>query len=220
VWAKRCSLAQASPILWFATIYYEGTLNSNFNSPLLIPPEISWDDVSSEEPIDTDFSGKPIVTANNEPIEGVRSEFPDQVLTIKRNMLFFSPYMQARYRRSVNSDTVEGWPPGTARLTKYSAQRVRDAMNGYWVVNAQIQFRYPFRTTAAKAWYARVRHEGFYIRDFTTGRVWRACDQRGEPVTTKVLLKANGVREDNPLNAHWLEFQRYEPLPYSALGLL
>ena len=218
VWCKRASLVQASPILWFVTVYYEGTLSDNFNSPLLDPPDIDWDDVSTEEEIDTDFDGKPIVTKNNEPIEGVRAEFPDQTLSIRRNLATFSPYLQARYRRSVNSDTFQGWPPGTGRLVKYSAKRVRDALNGYWVVNATIQFRFPFRVPAAQAWYARVRHEGYYVRE--GDYIWRACDQRGEPVTNKVLLKEDGTREFNANNAYWQTFKRYEPLPYSALGLI
>jgi hypothetical protein len=35
-----------------------------------------------------------------------------------------------------------------------------------------------------------------------------------------VLLKADGTRETNPDNAHWLEFQVYRSLPYQGLGLI
>jgi len=220
VYCERAAPQQISPVYWIVIVNYKGQAGPNLDSPLLAPPDIDWDDVETEEEIDQDFDGKPIVTANNEPIEGVKCPVADQTLIISRNMAFFSPYMQARYRRAVNSDTFQGWPPGTARLMKLKAKNVRDpaAPNGYWKVNAVIQFRFPYRTTPAKAWYARVRHEGYYIRE--GGRIWRGLDERGDPVSKKVLLKADGTRETNPDNAYWLEIKRFDSLPFRALGLL
>ena len=86
-------------------------------------------------------------------------------------------------------------------------------------MTASIRFRYPFNTTPEKAWYARVRHEGFYEK-LSDGRIVRAIDDNGEPTTKPVLLKEDGTRETVSENAYWLEFKRYQPLPYNVLGLL
>jgi hypothetical protein len=98
---------------------------------------------------------------------------------------------------------------------------------GYWEITAQIQFRYPYRTTPDKAWYARVRHEGFYekINVGTKKAIVRAVDGNKEPMTRKVLLDNNGYRLQPPAegeqqNAVWLEFKLYDSLPFNALGLL
>lgn len=233
-YADNISIERLSPILWIVTVDYTGELgpgdSNNENNPLFAPPRIDWDDVESEQEIDEDFDGNPIQTINGEPIEGVKALIPDQTVSIKRNMLLFNPYVQARYRRAVNSDIFLGWPPGTAKLMKLSASNVPNDQGGYWEVSAQIQFRYPYRTTPEKAWYSRVRHEGYYERVELSGpgagtKVVRAVDANKEPVTKPVLLDESGFRipgvePGEVQTAHWLEFKLYDSLPYSALGLL
>ncbi len=233
-YADNISIERPSPILFIVTVDYTGELgpgdSNNENNPLFAPPRIDWDDVESEQEIDEDFDGNPIQTINGEPIEGVKALIPDQTVAIKRNMLLFNPYVQARYRRAVNSDIFLGWPPGTAKLMKLSASNVPNDQGGYWEVSAQIQFRYPYRTTPEKAWYSRVRHEGYYERVELSGpgavtKVVRAVDANKEPVTKPVLLDASGFRipgvePGEQQTAHWLEFKLYDSLPYSALGLL
>ena len=289
-----------SPIYWIVEISYEGEAGptGESDSPINAPPEYVWSDVESDEPIDEDVNGNPIVTVNGEPIDGVTTKVADVVLQVKRNFLDFSPAIQHQYRHSVNSDTFAGFAPGIAKLTKMNARRAwQNGCGDYWEVNATIVFRYPWRTTPERAWYARVRHEGYYVRKgvtvsfsggngygasgyaiidssgtvtnivvtnpgvgYTTqptvtisstdgegsgatasaqiafGRVVsvnvtaggteytsyvaRAVDDTGEPTNKPVLLKANGELEPNSNNAIWMEWQRYTPLPYNALGLV
>lgn len=205
-----------SPSYWIATLTYEGKTDD----PLNEPPEVAWSDAESDEPIDQDWNGKPIVTVNGEPIDGVTMKIADNVLTVKRNYRAFSPWLTSQYRHSVNSDIFQGYAAGTGRLTKFSAKQIYYRGNlSYWEVTAAIRFRYPYNTTPDKAWYARVRHEGFYEK-LPSGQIVRAVDKLGEPVTKPVLLKQDGTRETNSENAYWLEFQRYQALPYNALGLL
>jgi hypothetical protein len=188
-------------------------------SPLAAPPDIEWTDESSTEPIDQDADGEPIVTVNGEPINGVTIELPDPVLTVTRNFATWNPHVIHQYRMSVNSDTFAGFAAGTGRLVSASAKLIIDQTFGsYWRVTARIRFRYPYNTTAQKAWYARVRHEGFKIKDGTD--IVHADDDAGNKVVTPVLLASDGTHETDPASAHWLEFKRYFPLPYANLGLL
>jgi len=103
---------------------------------------------------------------------------------------------------------------------KTKAKQVLTDFAGYWQVSASVRFRYPYRTTADKAWYSRVRHEGFYVRPTAGGVIVRACDGYQRPVNKKILLKADGTRETDPNNAYWLEIKKLDSLPFSALGLL
>jgi hypothetical protein len=232
--ADNFSLSRQSLILWQLNIDYTGELgpSENEDNPLFAPPRIDWDDVETEEEIDEDWDGNPIQTVNGEPIEGVKTLLPDQTVTIKRNMLMFNPFVQASYRRSVNSDAFLGWPPGTAKLMKLSASNVVTPQLAYWEVTGQIRFRYPYRTTNEKAWYRRTRHQGFYKKieiddPANPGEkkniIVRAL-KGGEPTNRPVLLDANGFEipqtEGQQVQAHWLEFKIYNPLPYGALGLL
>lgn len=212
-----------SPVLWIVEVEYSGKVgpNGETDNPLNAPPEITWSDVETDEPIDEDIDGNPVVTENLEPIDGLTMKLADNVVTIKRNFVTFNAFGTSAYRHSVNSDTFLGYPPGTARLIKYSAKNVAATPVlpwGYWEVTATIQFRRGIRTTDAKAWWKRVRHEGYYVLEGSA--IVRAVDANKEPVTRPVLLQSDGTRETNPANAHWLEFQVYSSLPYNALGLI
>lgn len=231
LYCRKVSPQQVSPIMWVVSVTWQGDTGPDglADSPLDQPPEIDWSDVESSEPADEDFNGKPIVTVNGEPITGVTIPIVDQILTVKRNFASINTFAIAPYRQATNSDIFAGWAPGTVRLIKYNAKvknSTDDVQNtgpspqpqAYWEVTASFQFRYPYRTTNERAWYARVRHEGLVVRD-SSGRLTRATVS-GADATKPVLLKLDGTIETNPDNATWLEFQRLGSLPFNSLGLL
>jgi hypothetical protein len=216
------SVQKIGPIYSIVPVNYEGEIgpNSTSDSPLNRIPEPNWEDVSSECAIDEDWNGKPIVTVNNEPISGVTMEIADQCVTIQRNYALFSPWLVHAYRHSTNSDVFLNYEPGTARLVAFSAVPQLFNAATYWQATARIQFRYPFRTTPDKAWYARVLNQGLMVKG-DDGIISQAVDPKTKNLSTvPVLLKEDGTRETDPENAHWLEFQRYGSLPYAALGLV
>lgn len=224
IFCKKKSPSRVSPVLFVVQVDWEGDIGpgGQDDHPVNQPAEIAWSNQDSEEAIDEDFLGNPIVTVNNEPITGVTAKISDQVLTVKKNFYDVNLYALSQYLKATNSDVFYGWPAGTGRMIRYTANQAfieSDTTTAYWQVNASFQFREPYRTTPNKAWYARVRHEGFYVRD-ASGKVGRAFDEKNkEPVTTPVLLKEDGTREPDQSLAHWLEFQIYGSLPFSALGL-
>lgn len=219
--AKAARATRIAPVLWKVAIEYGGYTGPGLSeSPLLTPAILNYDDVETEEEIDEDFDGNPILTAAYEPVRGIKAIFCDRVITIKRNWATFNDYVASAYRRSVNSDTFLGWPAGTAKMMKLSAQQVKD---GYFEVNAVIQCRIPYRTTAAKAWYARWVHEGFYHKQLIdTGPAFQIvrAQNEGQPTEEKVLLDANGFRLADGGTTVWKETKLYNSLPFSALGLI
>ncbi len=226
VFAEKARMRRLSPILAEATIRYQGTKRTddqNNPDPLALPAEIEWSDVETEEEIDCDFDGNQILTACGEKVSGIKAVFCDQVVTIRKNMSAYNSYVAAAYRRSVNADNFLGWPPGTAKMMKLSAKSVNAS---YWVVTAVVQFRIPYQTTAAKAWYARWLHQGFYHKiDETIGGVTktlvvRAVDDDKKPTTAQVLLDTNGYRLASGATPIWRETKRYGSLTFGALGLV
>lgn len=226
--SEQARLERVSPIMWIATINYSGEIgglnnlggNVSPTSPLAAPPRIAWDDVEMEGEIDEDFDGKPIVNTAGERYRGVKALFSDQTLTVTRNMLTFNPFAQAVYRRSVNSDLFVGWPPGTCKLMKLSAQNVIDDLNGYWQVTGVFQFRYPYNTTPDKAWYARWLNLGLNQRITAGQPELEPCyDGNDTPAVTPQYLNASG-RQTDETGAVWNETKLYGSLPYNLLGLI
>ena len=218
---RSASVSRVSPILSIVVAEWSGEAGpfGIGDTPVNEEPDIEWTDAVSNEAIDVDWDGNPIVTVNGEPITGATMEIADQVLSVTRNFAGFSPWLTHQYRHSVSSDIFAGYPAGTARLVAFNARQQR-ASTGfiYWKVSAKVQFRFPYNTTPDKAWYFRTRHEGFRVK--IGSDIVRAVDKFQVPVTTPVLLKSDGTLETNPANAHFLEFKRYQSLPYSALGLI
>lgn len=218
---NNISPEQISPIMWQVIVGYEGV------NPYTGSVEVEWTDAATSEPIDRDFYGRAIVTANNEPVEGLSFDLADQVCVISRTFIGIDLQAIANYRHAVNSDTFLGWPPGTAKLVGYSAKNTFKfgAPQELWSVTARIQFRKGLMGASdAQAWYKRYRHEGIYVRDSVgfvpTEIIRRATDNLGQEVTKPVLLNAAGYQETNPDNAVWLYSKIYDSLPYSGLGLI
>lgn len=221
---RNLSPQRVSPIMAVVTASYSGEIGpgDETSSPVDNEVIISWRNATTDEAIDQDWNGKAIVTKNNEPIDGITERIADQVATIERNFQTINMYAIRAYLKSVNSDEFLGWPAGTARLMEYNASNViTNGVAGFWKVSATVQFREPYNTTADKAWYKRVRHEGYLVRDNAGETPHIAWDEKTKtPVTKPILLKEDGTRETDPDNAHWLEFQTVDSLPYSALGLV
>lgn len=221
---RSLDVSRMAPSLAMVTASYSGEIGEGgaSSSPIANETIVTYRGQITDELIDQDINGKPIVTANGEPIEGISERIPDHVATIEKNFASINLPAISAYLRSRNSDTFLGFAPGTARLWEYSASNViSDGVAGFWKVQATIVFREPYNTTPDKAWWKRVRHEGVLVRSTPTSQPQIAFDPVTKtPVTRPVLLKADGTRETDPDNAHWLEFETTLELPYAALGLL
>jgi hypothetical protein len=206
---------QVSPILWIVTVGYVGVALDAGDI------EVDWTDTATSEPIDRDYDGNAILTANKEQVEGLTVEIADQVVVIRRKFTTINTNAIAAYRQATNSDTFLGWPPGTARLVGFQAKNKfkYNAPLELWDVTARIQFRYPYMgATAAQAWYKRWRHEGMYVN--VGGVIQRARDPIGQETSRPVLLKADGTQETDPAAALFNYTKVYGTIAYSGLGLL
>ena len=221
---RKLAPTRLAPSLAMVIAEYSGEIGPSgvTSSPIENEVIVTWRNATTDEAIDEDFHGRPIVTKNGEPIEGISERISDQVATIERNFLTVNMYAIRAYLRSVNTDTFLGWPAGTARLMDYNATNIiTNGVAGFWKVTATVQFREPYRTIPERAWWKRVRHEGYLVRDAAGEDPHIAWDLKTKsPVTKPILLKEDGTRETNPDNAHWLEFETLGKLPYNALGLL
>jgi len=217
-YVKGYNATPLGPTLWVVTVTYEGVPDPAFVAEVV---DVEWSDVTSTEPIDRDFDGKAIVTANKEKVEGLTMEIADQTCVIRRRFNSINTYAISAYRHATNSDTFLGWPPGTGRLVGFSAksQFSYGAPQGGWDVTARIQFRAPLvGATAAQAWYKRWTHEGYYVKVGSVVR--RATDAQSVETAKPVLLKADGTQETNPDTPVFKYTKIYGSLPFSELGLV
>lgn len=227
---KDIKPTRLSPVYWQIEVTYEGEVgpedDPRKSNPLNDPPDIMWSKVDSEEPIDEDRNGKAIATKCGEKYDGVTMTISDLVVTVKRNFLTINLSKTHEYLHSVNEDRWLGFAPGTAHLVAFSANHIiAEEIEGlkYWEVNAAVQFRYPWRTSAKDVWKKRIRHEGYYrFVDTPNGKkVVRTIDEAKEPSVRPKLLDKNGYQLfDEDAEAHWDDWEIYKPMNYNLMGLL
>lgn len=241
VLAKRGQIEKAGPILSIVIINYEGevaplTSSGGGGGPTFSPinntPLIDWGNSTSTEEIEDDFDGLPLCNVVGDQVEGIKMMIVDQVVTIQRNFSTWNSYLQSRYVHATNSDTFLGWPPGTGKIVDLGANNViGDTGNGYWKGHMKVQFRYPYRTTPERAWWARYLNEGFYeyfpevqgppdANGIYPSKRIRAVDENKQPVTKPVSLDEFGKKITKASDAIWIERKIYDSLPFSGLGFI
>lgn len=200
---------------------------SDNNHPLNQPTLISYGSVTSEEAIDEDWNGLPIATKVGERFQNVTRQFTDQTIQLKKNVIDYDPSAFDMFRDAVNSDSYLTFPPGRLKVMTITADEQYYEGVPYWTVTANLQDRKPYRLTNYKAWWKRIRHEGFYQavpNRAADGAPARCLDYFKQPATTPQPLDANGVqialRPDNTpaSDVVWLEFQLYPYVPFAAMG--
>lgn len=225
LWCRSVNTQRVSPILCRVTASYKGNSGTEEqeDNPLLQPADISFSTLTSEEAIDEDINGNPIATVNGEPLSGLTMPISDLACTITRNLAAFNPSSIYLYTNKTNSSSFLGFPSGTLRIADIQARSVFSDSFAYWVVSVTIHARKPLRTTDDRAWWKRLRHEGFYIDD-GSGNIIRAVDADGQPVTSPVPIILDGVNdgeeETDKSVAYWAEFQVFDEIDFNSLGIL
>lgn len=210
-----------SPIYWIVDVQSEGKIgndNSPSSSPIDNAPIVDGGSVETEEEIDQDYDGMPIVTVNGERIRGVKKRIYDYAFRITRNFLAINKELALEYLDAVNEDPFFGFPAGAVKMTNFTDREVRAGDLTYYNITGSFLARQAYNTTPEKAWYSRVLHQGFYEK--VGDNIRRAVDDDGEPMTEPVLLALDGTRETDSSAAVWLEIKKYGKLPYNALGFI
>lgn len=170
VYCTKVALTQRGVVMSYVQVDYQGEFSLVGDNPTLQPPDYEYRPIKSEAEIDEDADGIPFCTTIGEPVYGITKPIADMVLRVRKNYLAFNGQLALQYMDSTNIEpfNVFGdiWSPGQAAMTDFSVKPVISA-NGftvdYFSVTCEIQLRIPYRTVAARAWWARYRNEGMYV---------------------------------------------------------
>jgi hypothetical protein len=149
---------QGEPTVWKVTLHYStrshdasrhpGNPNPSSadqfsQSPFDRPPLITWDAVQYTRPLVKDVvTSKPVLNSAGERFDPP-PEIDDSriVLIYERNEPVYDSNVAVSYRDSVNSDTWNGFDPGTVKLSKISANLEYEKGVFYWRVRYEFHIR-------------------------------------------------------------------------------
>lgn len=231
LWATKIVCKRVSPI------YYElrgdyATRGAQGQGPLDEPPIISWGYALSEDIIDRDVDGKPMIMITGEQFDPpIRDTVYDQVVRCQRNISFdrWNPDLTSYYAGKTNSDTFLWFPPGTCRIVEPPTATSKNYDNyEYWDVTMGVQIRRGVQGIFedSKAWYIRRLAAGFYVAGIgPTGangqkpKPMIPNDSKGAPITKPVMHdKVTGQQLANDPNTGLPDptlAQFYEFLPWT-----
>lgn len=219
---RQIECDQRAPFFFYVQAIYRKP-GADDEDPDLQPAEISFEHIVTEEPIDQDVNGQPIATILGESFDPpISRPVADLFIRVSKNVASFDPVAATVYMYRVNSDTFLGFPAGTLLIEQFSAVSVLTATAAYWrrTIGIHVRRGAP-NTTDAKAWFRRVRAEGFRVKFdlLGTDKDGWARDESGELVSKPVLHdKETGERINDPADAQWYEFEIYQSIEFSPLG--
>jgi len=250
LFVKTVEVTKVSVFYFTAVVSYESAIfdtEQEGSPPTDLPVKVSWTTLKSEEPIDEawneDFPEPGPMTAianriTQERIQGVTRTISDLVGVFQKNIITFNPSSFYAYIDRVNSDLFYGFNPGTLRVDEINATLAKKGGYLYWELTVKLVARKPWRTTPDKAWWKRIRCEGYY-------RVWRSPSQVGnqtyiwrtwdngtgrESTVPKLLDKNTNEQLPEydpdaqppvpPPKAQYNEFKVYQSIAFSGMGLL
>jgi len=192
------------------------SLDPNAN-PLEIPWEVEWGFATANESINTDITGKPILnSADESPDPSITRDISDLVLRIRRNEAAFNPLQASDYKEAINSDWFWGFAPGLVRCIQYNARIARSGNFWYW----QVQYEFQIRRIG---WKLKIIDEGFREKtgiDSEGKPIYKVIkDDEETSVSQPQQLDGNGRKKNDGAPAVLLEFDLYNSLPFSVLGL-
>jgi len=201
------------PLLYEVLVYYVSDPD-----PLNQPAKVSWSHAESDEPIDRDINGLPIVNSVGEsPDPPITKEVNDILLRIERNEQYFDSQLAEEYKGAINSDDFYGYLPGKVKCITFAGTPVRAAWLEYY------QVTYEFQIRVRDNWKRRILDQGFRTKtgvDAEGTPIYAVCaDSEGIPLSQPVLLDGLGDKKADDADAVFLEFDLLDSKPFSQLGL-
>jgi hypothetical protein len=210
----RPNQSSQDPRFWEVQVQYDGLVN-----PLSQPPEIKWSMQQFSRIYELDINNEPLLNSAGQffdpPPEGDDSR-PTVEITLNQSSFF--PFVALTYQDAINSDavTIAGLSasPGTAKVASISGAYHQNLAFAWWANTYVIAFR-------RDGWAKKILDQGRY--QLGTGGKPKPCvsDDGSTPVADPVPLDGSGAQLANPspANAHYLTFDIYKELAFSALGL-
>ena len=229
-----------------AVNYYTATVNYTSEpftegnqdiSPIDLPFVWNVDAITTQEAIDEYLDGTELKPLENpitkEPIEGVTRSITDMIINIEKNVTLFDPVSFYTYYDRVNSDLIpigSGFLPGTCKVVSISEEQASSLTIPYYKILVKIQARKPWRTSEDKAWWKRIKRQGYYeytgrflppTPDFPNGRpeILRTQDTNNRDMGRPASLDDQSIRIPDNEDSQYGEYQVYESIAFQGMGL-
>lgn len=190
-----------------------GRVDNPYINPLDEPVKTNIDFDITEEPVDFDIYGSPIMNSAGEPYaEAVMRTRPQAAISFSRNEASYSVALSAYYTGKLNLYPFLGLPKGTVMLKSRKARDEKDQYIGmYWNVN----YEYVINLNGFKK---KILNQGLRQLNYIPQGLYPCVDDDWNPVTSPVLLKKNGNQAPKNSTPIFHEYEVEDYADFSVFG--
>lgn len=210
-----------APGYYKVTVEYVGIID-----PLEAEWEIEFDFASSNEPIERDINGNPILNSADEvPDPKPQKEIDDLIYRVTRNEPIFDPLIARQYKGSINDDEFLGFPAKTCRINQYKGKRMKSGPYYYWTVTYEVQIRaYMLVDGKLETWKLRLLDQGFREKvgendNDNKPKYELIKDKDGNPLSEPTLLNGLGKKLADGAVPIYREWDLYPQKTFASLRL-
>ena len=220
---QRASKTPSTPKRVTVVINYASV---KLNVDQVQPPNVikrRWFFSATQEEIDTDIYGRPLVNSAGEPFEtAITRPFNDIAGQFTYRTVNYDPVFAHSFMDHVNDGMFLGFEPGVAKLVEFSAEDIENEDGNNWNISIEIHFRFG-------GWRRRIRDQGYtenFGPDPDDGEpllkpiVYTSGEFKGEPVRNPYPLNGNGFKILNVKPDTQAVFLHFEVFPTRNFDLL
>lgn len=195
-------------------------VSAKLNVDQVQPPDVikrRWFFSATQEEIDQDIFGKPILNSSDEYFETPLSRtFNDIAGQFTYRTVNYNPVFAAGFMDHVNDGMFLGFAPGEAKLVAFDGEEIENEDGNNWNISIEIHFR-------PGGWERRILDQGY--REFTgvddDGKpIYPAIlDEDKEPVRSPVPLDGNGRKKQKEAPASFLLYEVLATANFDLLNL-
>lgn len=205
---------------WTVTVDYGPFDPTQFpENPIDQPLKISWgsnrfERTCDETAPDSDGATEAIVNSAGDYFDPpIAMDDSRPTLKIVRNEPTYDPHYAYLWKDTLNQDAWNGFDPATVKMVTPLGELQYNPLCGFYYT-----ITYEFEINE-DGWVRKVLDQGLRILDDTGDDQEQALDQKGQAVTSPVLLDGNGAKLASGDDPFYLEFKIYKEADYSVLGL-
>ncbi|MCP4711597.1 MAG: hypothetical protein GY869_23510, partial [Planctomycetes bacterium] len=213
--SKECS--PNAPHSFVVTCNYE-----SIEDPTVKPTKISMTFSSSNEPIDKDNQGDPILMSNDEaPDPPLTKDVDDQVYRFEFSRASFDDGLAAAYNGAINSDAWQGFTADKCKVITFSGTPAHVGDYHYYDVVIEIQIR---DELDGDNWMRRFVDQGYREKstDSETGETTynTIVGEDGNPLSQPTLLDGDGCKLAEGADPVYREYYTNKRLPFAILNTI
>jgi hypothetical protein len=183
-------------------------------NPINYPIRVGWGFAKFETVVEEDKDGNKVTNSAGDYFDPpITMDDTRPLLKVTRNEATYNPAMAKTWKDTINSLTWNGFDPYTVKVGEITGDLQYNPECGFY-----FEVTYEFEIEV-KGWRKLILDQGLRALDSGTGKQYAILDEKGEEITSPVLLDGSGNKLANGASPVYLSFKVYTEADFTPLNI-